>query len=499
MKRKGSIVVLVLLVALVGCGGGDPSSTQCNSSEDCIGGCVGYDHAVCSIDGICFCSDAIPTTQCNLDQDCASDCADYDTFSCSGGICYCRDEAEVQCFEDQDCANGCAGSNSFSCSGGMCYCFGGEQEDVRLTIVDNGPSPSTVPPGTNDVDVLLLSLVSDADVIVRDLRVEIQAYDPSGRLVTAEDEAVYGFLKNLKVVDIDNGYVLQGPLTTVNDSERNEATSGVWYQYKFTENFDITALVAQNLAIRVDVDTNFPPGYSFIVVVWLTRSKPDENPYIYVPELQEYVNESNITGSGVVSYHVTVEPDCYRSFKDVPCDAWYFDYVEQLVDQGLLDTTGDYFQPNDPLNRAELVKIVITAIDGLAMCHVPDTPTFDDVPAGTWYYDYIECAAQLGIVSGYIDEHGNLTGMFGPGDTANRAFAVKVVVISFAVPTTLSPPSPFSDVTPGQRFHDYVLTAYNQSVVDGYPDGTFRPAEPLLRAYMAKWVVNAQDPVPRFP
>jgi hypothetical protein len=190
-------------------------------------------------------------------------------------------------------------------------------------------------------------------------------------------------------------------------------------------------------------------------------------------------------------------PSCYRSFLDVPCEAWYFDYVEQLVDEGIINVT-DYFRPADPLNRAELVKVVVTAVDGLADYQAPATPTFLDVPADAWFYDYVEAAVQLGIVSGYTDASGNLTGYFGPGDIVNRAAAAKILVNTFQIPTTLSPASPFSDVTPSDWYHDWVLTAYNQSMVDGYADGTFGPSDPLTRAQMAKWLVNAQDPIPRF-
>ena len=212
-----------------------------------------------------------------------------------------------------------------------------------------------------------------------------------------------------------------------------------------------------------------------------------------------YLDSDQIVGNPLISRLVTVEPDCYRSFKDVPCEAWYFDYVEQLVDQGIIDDAGDYFRPNDPLNRAELVKIIITAIDGLTDYEAPATPTFDDVPVDAWYFDYVECAVQLGIVSGYTDAAGNLTGMFGPGDTVNRAVIAKWLVNAFAIPTTLFPESPFSDVTPSDWYHDWVLTAYNQSVIDGYADGTFGPSDLIYRAQMAKLIICAQDPVLRFP
>jgi len=186
-----------------------------------------------------------------------------------------------------------------------------------------------------------------------------------------------------------------------------------------------------------------------------------------------------------------------QTFTDVPTDAWYYDYVEQLADDGLLDTSTGTYRPNDALNRAELVKLVVTAVEGLAGYEAPATPTFDDVSTDAWYYQYVEAAVQLGIVNGYTDAQGNLTGKFGPGDTVNRAAATKILVNAFSVPTDLMPAPAFPDVKSGDWFYDYVATAYNQSVLDGYANGYFGPADPVTRAQVAKLIVNSQNPVER--
>lgn len=185
-----------------------------------------------------------------------------------------------------------------------------------------------------------------------------------------------------------------------------------------------------------------------------------------------------------------------QTFQDVSTDAWYYDYVEQLVDDGVVDA-GNKFRPNDSLNRAEMAKLVVTAVDGLADYSAPATPTFDDVPKSAWYYDYVEAAVQLGIVEGYTDASGNLTGKYGPADTLNRAAATKILVNAFAVPTTLNPGSIFPDVNSGAWYYDYAVTAYNQSILDGYDNGKFGPGDVVTRAQVAKLMVNAQNPMER--
>ena len=89
------------------------------------------------------------------------------------------------------------------------------------------------------------------------------------------------------------------------------------------------------------------------------------------------------------------------TFQDVDSDDWYFDYVEQLVDEGAIDVA-DSFRPDDSINRAELVKMAIAAIDGLIDYEPPAYPTFKDVPEDEWFYKYVESALQLGIVNGYL-------------------------------------------------------------------------------------------------
>lgn len=43
----------------------------------------------------------------------------------------------------------------------------------------------------------------------------------------------------------------------------------------------------------------------------------------------------------------------------------------------------------------------------------------------------------------------------------------------------------FTDVTTGMWFHDYVCWMYDKGLTVGYPDGTFRPFNPVSRAELA--------------
>ena len=181
-----------------------------------------------------------------------------------------------------------------------------------------------------------------------------------------------------------------------------------------------------------------------------------------------------------------------QTFNDVATDTWYFDYVEQLVDDGVIDAD-DTYRPNDAVTRGELVTIVIEAIDGLSGFEAPEAPTFSDVQVDSDYYDYIEAAAWLNIFGGYRDAEGNRTGVFGYNDTVTRAATTKIIISAFNISTDTDSGSSFPDVTEDAWFYDYVVTAYNHSLINGYENGSFGPADPLTRAQIAKIIVNAKS------
>lgn len=183
------------------------------------------------------------------------------------------------------------------------------------------------------------------------------------------------------------------------------------------------------------------------------------------------------------------------TYADVPADAWFYTYVEQLAAAGILDTTQANYRPADLANRAEAAKLLVAAA-GLTI----DTsagPSFKDVAPGSWYYQYVETAAKNGVVGGYKDAAGNLTGNFGPGDPVTREQFSKMAVNSMALTEVTTGGPHFPDVGTDRWSYSFVETLWNWSVVDGYPDGTFRPGNNINRAEIAKMVVGAMNPVAR--
>lgn len=112
-----------------------------------------------------------------------------------------------------------------------------------------------------------------------------------------------------------------------------------------------------------------------------------------------------------------------------------------------------------------------------------DAPIFNDVTSQTVYSEAIQYLKNEQIVEGYPD------GTFAPTSNINRAEFTKILVGAISD----------SDATGSNCFPDvktdwyakYVCTAKKLGLIDGYPDGTFKPAEPINFSEAAKIIANA--------
>lgn len=74
--------------------------------------------------------------------------------------------------------------------------------------------------------------------------------------------------------------------------------------------------------------------------------------------------------------------------------------------------------------------ITLFPVSVLAATMQAETTAFIDVPEGAWFSGYVHDATTAGIVSGYKDSDGKLTGRFGPADNVTRGQALKIGVLA---------------------------------------------------------------------
>jgi hypothetical protein len=110
--------------------------------------------------------------------------------------------------------------------------------------------------------------------------------------------------------------------------------------------------------------------------------------------------------------------------------------------------------------------------------------TFQDVPPGSTFYEYVERMAIRGIVTGYrcgsspwLCVPPENRPYFRVNNNVTRGQLSKMIANAFnwTEPTT---GQQFQDVSPGSTFYDYIARLYTRSIINGYPCGT--PSRPCV-------------------
>ena len=162
-------------------------------------------------------------------------------------------------------------------------------------------------------------------------------------------------------------------------------------------------------------------------------------------------------------------------FADVAQDYWAYQDILACASEGLL--SGDQslsFRPGEALTRAELVK----ALYHMAGCPavIQSMPAFTDVKSGD-YISALTWAVGNKLVSGYADN------TFRPDAPITRAELTKIAAGFFSDPRVAATyDGRFSDVQGAEWYISYLMTAIKEGLIEGYPDGSFRPNRPITRA-----------------
>lgn len=110
---------------------------------------------------------------------------------------------------------------------------------------------------------------------------------------------------------------------------------------------------------------------------------------------------------------------------------------------------------------------------GVGAAMVTGTQTdFSDVNPSNPNYTAIMYLKNHGVIGGYPD------GSFKPDQVVNRAEALKIILLGSGIEVAASIDlEPFRDITRTEWYAPYVAKAKELTIVEGYLDGTFRPAQ----------------------
>jgi len=190
----------------------------------------------------------------------------------------------------------------------------------------------------------------------------------------------------------------------------------------------------------------------------------------------------------------TVTPtDCPNPFVDINGNVFYY-AIHYLYCRGVVNGTDPtHYSPAGTSTRAQFAKVVVLGF-GLPLYTPPIGPDFTDVPNTYYAYTYIETGYHAGILSGFdangCAAHGATYPCYLPNIPITRAQLTKLVVNAAHYPlfTPTGGGQTFSDVPNTNIFYLSIETAHNKGVINGYPDGTFRPNNNIRRDEMAQIV-----------
>ena len=133
-------------------------------------------------------------------------------------------------------------------------------------------------------------------------------------------------------------------------------------------------------------------------------------------------------------------------------------------------------KPEGNITRAEVATIFFRLLtDETREEYSSQTNGYTDVARDAWYNNAISTLSNLGIIDGYED------GSFRPNSPITRAEFTKIAV-SFFEYADIEYEGTFSDVAEGRWYTQFVAAAVEMGLIEGYPDGTFRPDASITRA-----------------
>ena len=191
--------------------------------------------------------------------------------------------------------------------------------------------------------------------------------------------------------------------------------------------------------------------------------------------------------NGKVSADVTFAPEKQWTspFVDVPDNAWYYDAVKYVNENGLMaGTSGDTFSPDATTTRGMLVTILYRLEGSPNIENEIWGYPFKDVDVNAYYATAVYWARMNGIVAGYSDE------LFGPNDTITReqmaAILYRYAQYKGCDTTAKADLSKFADAAQvGSWAVDAIRWANAEGMINGTSDTTLSPKGSATRAQAA--------------
>ncbi|WP_051290021.1 OmpL47-type beta-barrel domain-containing protein [Paenibacillus massiliensis] len=170
-------------------------------------------------------------------------------------------------------------------------------------------------------------------------------------------------------------------------------------------------------------------------------------------------------------------------FKDID-RVFNRDKIQELVNRGILKGTSDTtFEPYREVTRAEFTSMLVRALK------LPEEPnvqlSFEDLEDDGWYIPELKTAIKHVVARGFSDT------VFAPDRLISREQASKMLGNVVQPEKSVGFQEFYQDEQViAEWAKTEVLGLTRESLLQGYPDGSFRPKQPVTRAEAAEMIFN---------
>ncbi len=197
------------------------------------------------------------------------------------------------------------------------------------------------------------------------------------------------------------------------------------------------------------------------------------------------VNKGEDTIRASVSHFSTYALIEYnKTFADIKYH-WAKSYIESMAAKQIVNGKAEsIFAPDDDMTRAEFAKIIVNAME---LDLNKYSGSFEDVKAGDWFADYVQTAFDNKLIEGKVAGK-----VFDPNGKITREEMMTIIGRAIGKEGTKDADTILKSFKDGDKVSsyakDYVSLLIEEKLVNGYPDGTLKPANSITRAEAAKIV-----------
>lgn len=247
-----------------------------------------------------------------------------------------------------------------------------------------------------------------------------------------------------------------------------------------------------------------------------TATPPSSDPSELPPEVDSPTDDDPLEEPATAP-----EPENPAVKFEVEHDQFFTKGVNQTITIQAVDENGEIVTDYKPLSEIDIELLLggadlpdsisaVGVVDGIAKFTI--TPTsdvglrlfvtdgnisgeseimqsvmFHDVDRGDEHFKAISFLKEHDVISGYPD------GTFRPDAVVSRVEALKFILNGINSDLLSTTELPFPDTSAREWYAGFVATAFDRSIVAGYPDNLFRPANTVNKAEFLKMLLLAMD------